>query len=118
MLDKEEFRNVSYATGEWAIFFISGKNYEIHSENGSLVRDSLGYPIVGEVGKDLLVPNIGLKVEIHAGRWAFEFGDKMVFKTLSTGIVQAQISDLKTITLMHSNDLAPPDIQVWINKKV
>ena len=118
ILSKEEFRNVSYATGEWAIFFVSGKNYEIHSENGSLVRDSLGYPIVGEVGKDLLVPNIGLKVEIHAGRWAFEFGDKMVFKTLSTGIVQAQISDLKTITLMHSNDLAPPDIQVWINKQL
>ncbi len=118
ILSSEYFRNISYVTGNWAIFFISSKKFEIHSNNGALVRDSLGYPITGEVGRELLVPTIGVRVEIHAGRWPFEFGDKIVFETLSTGVVRAQIHDLRTVTLMHSNDLVPPDIQVWINKQL
>ncbi|MFC1713745.1 C25 family cysteine peptidase [Candidatus Poribacteria bacterium] len=118
ILSPEDFRNVSYVSGEWAIFFISATKFEIHSYSGSLVRNSLGYPVTGEVGRELLVPSIGVRIDIHPGRWPFQFGDKIVFETLSTGIVRAQLRDLKTITLMHSNDLTPPDIQVWINRQL
>ena len=118
ILDKEEYHNASYVTGEWVIFFISSTRFELHSNNGSVLKDYLGSPFIGRLGRELIVPTMGVKIEIHNGKWNFQFGDKVIFETLSTGTVRAKIRDLDTIMLMHSNDLVPPDIQVWINKQV
>lgn len=118
IMPEEEYNNTTYTVGEWSIFFISNKNFEIHSSSGLEVKDSLGYIILGELGREILIPSIGVKIALHAGRWEYKFGDRIVFKTLFTGMINAEIDQLETMTLMHNNDQDPPDIQVWINKQV
>jgi len=109
---------VHHVAGEWAIFFTDSMTYEVHSQNGFLVKDNIGYPIKGEIGKNIIIPTIGVEIEVNAGREQFQFGDKFVFRTLFTGTVQAQMHDLNTITLMHSSDYTRPIVQVWINRLI
>ena len=118
IMSPDEFYEVSYVPGYWAVFFTGPKTYEIHNQYGEVVNDPFGYPFIGEVGKEMLIPNIGIKIAIYEGRWAFQFGDKFVFKTLYVGTVRAGTYDLGTITLIHSNDLIPPSIQLWVNKAI
>jgi len=115
IMESDGFRDVSHEVGEWAIFFTSPKTFEIHSQNGQLVRNEVGFPITGELGKEISVPTIGIKIEVYDGRWEYEFGDKFVFRTLFAGTVRTQTKLLNTMTLMHSNDVTPPNVQIWVN---
>jgi len=115
IISADKFPEVSNVAGEWAIFFTGPGTFEVHSQLGHLVRDSVGFPVEGETGKDILIPTIGVEAEIHEGRWPFQFGDKFVFKTLFAGTVRAQTDVLNTMTLMHNNDFTPPSIQLWVN---
>jgi hypothetical protein len=123
IMTTDKFRDVSNVVGEWAIFFTGPRTFEVHSQLGDLVRDVVGFPVKGEIGKDVLIPTIGIKVESHEGRWPFQFGDKFVFKTLFTGTVRArtdfafnaQSSTFGVLTLMHNSDLTLPNIQLWVN---
>jgi len=114
VMNENIFNQVSYTAGQWAIFFISPDRFEIHSSLGIPIKNAFGAAITGEIGKEVMVSTIGVAIEIHEGRWPFELGDKYVFKTLFTGTVRAQINRLGTIALMHSNDLMPPSIQLWV----
>ncbi len=115
IMEANGYREVSHEVGEWAVFFTSPRTFEIHSQDGQLVRNEVGFPITGELGKEIVIPTIGIKIEIYEGRWEFEFGDKFVFRTLFTGTVRARTNLLNTMTLMHSNDATPPNVQIWVN---
>jgi hypothetical protein len=107
--------DLTHVAGEWAIIFADSKTFEVRSQTGHLVTDAVGFSVKGETGKEVLIPTIGVKAEIHEGRWQFEFGDKFVFKTLFAGTVRAETDSLNTMTLMRNNDFTPPSIQLWVN---
>jgi len=115
IMEADGFRTVSHKVGEWAIFFTSSRTFEIHTQDGQLVRNEVGFPITGELGKEISIPTIGIKTEVYEGRWEFEFGDKFVFRTLFAGTVRARTNLLNTMTLMHSNDVTSPNVQIWVN---
>ncbi|MBD3183790.1 hypothetical protein GF312_16015 [Candidatus Poribacteria bacterium] len=117
LMTEEDASNFTYIKGDWSIFFINSMEYEIISSYGNVVRNSVGYPIKGKVGKELVVPSIGINIEVYEGRWPFEFGDRFVFNTLYTGLVKAKINSLNTLALMHSEDRISPEIQLWINRE-
>jgi len=106
---------VTQIPGSWVIFFIDSKSFEIHSQLGVPILDDEGLPLIGTIGKEVYIPGIGVKVEIHEGKYPFEFGDKFVFQTLFVGNVRAKINSLKTIALMHSNDVTQPGVELWVN---
>ncbi|MBM3211299.1 hypothetical protein FJZ33_03700, partial [Candidatus Poribacteria bacterium] len=105
LMDPDEFYEVKYVPGFWTIFFVGPKTYEIHSQQGDVLEDPFGYPFLGEVGKQLLIPNIGVKIEVYEGRWPFQFGDKFIFKTLYVGTIRTWTASLGILTLFHSSDL-------------
>jgi hypothetical protein len=115
IMEADGYREVSHEVGEWAILFTSPRTFEIHSQDGQLVRNEVGFPITGELGREIIIPTIGVKTEVYEGRWEFEFGDKFVFRTLLAGTVRARTNLLNTMTLMHSNDVIPPNVQIWVN---
>lgn len=117
LLSPEDFYDVSFSPGGWAIFFIDSKTFEIHSQLGNVVTDAFGSPFTGEVGSEILLPNVGIRIEVYEGRWPYQFGDKFVFKTISVGAVQAKTNLISTVALMQSDDLVPPKIQLWVNKQ-
>jgi len=112
---EEEEGTVVNKLGNWIILFIDSKRFEIESQYGLPVLDEEGQAFVGTIGKEVYISSIGVKVEIHEGKYPFEFGDKYVFQTLSTGIVRAKTSSIKTIALMHSNDVTHPNVELWVN---
>jgi len=106
---------ITQIPGSWVIFFVDSKSFEIHSQLGVPVLDDEGQPLLGTIGKEVYIPNPGIKVEINEGKYPFEFGDKFLFQTLFTGTVRAKISNLKTVTLMQSNDVTQPGVELWVN---
>jgi len=118
IMPEGSYYNINYVAGNWTILFTNRMTFEIHSVDGLLVRDAIGYPINGEVGKKVIVPTVGIEIEINEGKRPFQFGDKFVFRTLFTGTVRAQTDHLNTITLMHSDDYIRPVVQVWINSLI
>jgi hypothetical protein len=114
ILQDSSLQKIHHATGEWAVFFTDPKHYEIHNDTGQVIRNEVGFPIIGEVGKSLVIPSIGVRIDVHEGRYPFQFGDKYLFQTLQTGIIRAQVRDLEVITLMRSSDHDAPSIQLWV----
>ncbi len=106
---------INQQVGNWVIFFLDSKRFEILSQYGSPIPNDEGFALEGTVGKDIFVANIGLRVEVHEGKSPFQFGDKFVFETLFTGSVKAKIKELKTIALMHNNDNISPNVELWVN---
>lgn len=101
--------------GEWVIFFIDSKRFEIHNESGFPINDDEGEPLVGTIRSVVNIPSIGLNIEINDGKYSFQFGDKFSFRTLLTGTVRAEINSLGTLALMYNNDNVLPTIQLWVN---
>jgi len=114
IIGKEEGM-ITQQAGSWAIFFLDSKRFEILSQFGDPVPDDEGFALTGTVGKEIFIANIGLRVEVHEGKYPFQFGDKFVFETLFTGSVKAKIKELKTIALMHNNDYISPNVELWVN---
>ncbi|MGB9595316.1 MAG: C25 family cysteine peptidase [Candidatus Poribacteria bacterium] len=106
---------INQQVGSWVIFFLDSKRFEVLSQYGSPVPDDEGFALEGTVGKEVFIANIGLRVEVHEGKYPFQFGDKFVFQTLFTGSVKAKIKELKTIALMHNNDNISPNVELWVN---
>ena len=103
------------SVGEWVIFFIDSKRFEIQNEYGFPINDDDGNPLIGTIKSVVNASAIGLNIEINDGRYPFQFGDKFSFRTLFTGIVRANIDSIGTLALMHNNDSVLPTIQLWVN---
>jgi len=112
---EDESIQTNQTSGEWVIFFLDSKRFEIHGQNGRPLLDDEGLNITGTVGNEISIPSIDAKIEIHDGKYTFHFGDRFTFKTLFTGTVRAQLSQLGTIALMYNSDYASPGIQLWVN---
>jgi hypothetical protein len=115
---KEDQSYINKVTGQWIIFFLDSKNFEIHTQYGSPILDDFGEVFVGTIGKELYIPSIGLNIEISEGKYPFEFADKLVFQTLFVGKVKANIKQIGTISLMHSNDIIRPNVELWVNGQI
>lgn len=100
----------------WAILFVDSQHFQIEGqETGILSRD--GSPLLGIVGEEFSYPEFGLTLKLTQGRWMFEAGDSFTFETREVGRVRAEVPILGPLTLMRSDDVIPPDIQLTIGEQ-
>lgn len=97
----------------WVILFIDSEHFQIEGrETGILARN--GNPVLGVVGEEFSYPEFGLTLKLTQGRWMFEAGDSFTFETREVGRVRAEVPILGPLTLMRSDDVIPPDIQLTV----
>ena len=100
----------------WVILFVDSEHFQIEGqETGILSRN--GSPVQGVVGEEFSYPEFGLTLKLTQGRWMFEAGDSFTFETREVGRVRAEVPILGPLTLMRSNDVIPPDIQLAIGEQ-
>ncbi|MBM3239303.1 hypothetical protein FJZ31_23670 [Candidatus Poribacteria bacterium] len=100
--------------GNWLIFFMDEKRYELRDGLNQIVRYTYGTPVTGQVNQRLILPNLGVAITVNAGEEAFTFGDKIKFSTAMVGIVETQIDRLGTFALMQNKDRKPPKVRLWV----
>ena len=101
---------------QWVILFVDSEHFQIEGqETGILSRN--GNPIQGVVGEEFSFPEFGLTLKLTQGRWMFEAGDSFTFETREVGRVRAEVPILGPLTLMRSDDVIPPDIQLTIGEQ-
>ena len=97
----------------WVILFIDSEHFQIEGkETGILSRN--GNPVQGVVGEEFSYPEFGLTLKLTQGRWMFEAGDSFTFETREVGRVRAEVPILGPLTLMRSDDVISPDIQLTV----
>ena len=100
----------------WVILFIDPEHFRIEGqETGILSRN--GNPLLGVVGEEFRYPEFGLALKLSQGRWMFEAGDSFTFETREVGRVRAEAPILGPFTLMRSDDVIPPDIQLTVGEQ-
>ena len=100
----------------WVILFVDAEHFQIEGkETGILSRN--GNPVQGVVGEEFGYPEFGLTLKLTQGRWMFEAGDSFTFETREVGRVRAEVPILGPLTLMRSDDVIPPDIQLTIGEQ-
>ncbi|MDE0301220.1 MAG: C25 family cysteine peptidase [Candidatus Poribacteria bacterium] len=100
----------------WVILFVDSERFQIEGqESGVLSRN--GNPVQGTVGEEFSYPEYGLSLKLSQGRWKFEAGDSFTFETREVGRVRAEVPILGPLTLMRSDDVIPPDIQLTIGEQ-
>ena len=118
-LEPEDLTNQSVKSSstmppdQWVILFTDSAHFQIEGKKtGILSRND--QPILGTVGEEFKYPEFGLTLKIAPGRWRFEAGDSFRFETRAVGRIRAQTSMLGTLTLMQSDDIIPPIIQLTV----
>ena len=100
----------------WVILFVDSEHFQIEGkETGILSRD--GNPVQGTIAEEFSYPEFGLTLKLTQGRWMFEAGDSFTFETREVGRVRAEVPILGAFTLMRSDDVIPPDIQLTIGEQ-
>ena len=103
---------------QWIIFFLTDTEFQIEGEKTGILRSQSGnVPLRGTVGQPFFYAPYGLRFQITQGRRSFTPGDRFRFETLPVGTIRARTDRLGTITLLHSDDTVPPDIQLTIGNQ-
>ena len=103
----------------WLIFFLTDTEFQVEGEKTGVLRSQTGgnAPLRGTVGQEFFYAPYGLRFQITQGTRSFTPGDRFRFQTRSVGTIRATTDRLGTVTLMHSDDTVPPDIQLTIGNQ-
>ena len=103
----------------WIIFFLTDTEFQVEGERTGVLRSQTGgnMPLRGTVGQPFSYAPYGLRLQITQGTRSFEPGDRFRFETRPVGTIRATTDRLGTITLLHSDDTVPPDIQLTIGNQ-
>ena len=103
----------------WVIFFLTDTAFQIEGEKTGILRSQTGgnTPLRGTVGQPFFYAPYGLRFQITQGRRAFTPGDRFRFETRAVGTIRGTTDQLGTVTLLHTDDTVPPNIQLTIGNQ-
>ena len=103
----------------WIIFFFSETEFQVEGERSGVLRSEIAEnaPLRGTVGQPFFYTPYGLRLQITQGTRSFKPGDRFRFETRPVGTVRATTDRLGVVTLLHSDDTVPPDIQLTIGNQ-
>ena len=102
----------------WIIFFLSGTEFQVEGERTGVLRSQAdGNPFRGTVGELFSYQPYGLRFQITQGDRPFAPGDRFRFETRPVGTIRATTDRLGPITLLHTDDTVPPDMQLTIGNQ-
>ena len=108
----------SMPADQWIIFFLTDTEFQVEGQRTGVLRSKAdGNPIRGTVGELFNYEPYGLRFQLTHGERAFAPGDRFRFETRSVGTIRATTDRLGPITLLHSDDTVPPDIQLTIGNQ-
>ena len=104
---------------QWIIFFLTDTEFQVEGEKSGILQSQTDgrTPLRGIVGQPFFYAPYGLRLQITQGTRAFNPGDRFRFETRPVGTVRATTDRLGAITLLHSDDTLPPDIQLTIGNQ-
>ncbi len=104
---------------QWIIFFLTDAEFQVEGERTGVLRSQTdgNAPLRGTVGQPFFYAPYGLRLQITQGTRSFEPGDRFRFETRSVGTIRATTDRLGAVTLLHSDDTVPPDIQLTIGNQ-
>ncbi len=109
--------NKKMPADRWVLFFVSESEFQIEGEKHGLLRGEDGTPLRGTSGNPFQYAPYGLRLTLTEGKRPFTAGDTFRFETRSVATVRATTRFLGPVTLMHSADTVPPDIQLTVNSQ-
>ena len=109
--------NKKMPADRWVLFFVSDSEFQIEGEKHGLLRGEDGTPLRGTSGNLFQYAPYGLKLTLTEGKRPFTAGDTFRFETRSVATIRATTRFLGPVTLMHSADTVPPDIQLTVNSQ-
>ena len=102
----------------WVIFFLNSTEFQVEGERTGVLRSQAdGNPFRGTVGKLFSYQPYGLRFQITHGDRPFAPGDRFRFETRPVGTIRATTDRLGPITLLHTDDTVPPDMQLTIGNQ-
>ena len=103
---------------QWIIFFLSDTEFQVEGERTGILRSQAdGNPFRGTIGELFSYQPYGLRFQITQGERPFAPGDRFRFQTRPVGTIRATTDRLGPITLLHSDDTVPPDMQLTIGNQ-
>ena len=108
--------NATIGADRWVLFFVSSNEFQIEGEQHGLLRGEDGAPLRGTSGVPFASAN-GLSLLLTEGQRPFTAGDTFRFDTRSVATIRATTAFLGAVTLLHSTDTVPPDIQLTVNSQ-
>ncbi len=108
--------NATIGAERWVLFFVSASKFQIEGEQHGLLRGEDGAPLRGTSGVPFESPN-GLSLLLTEGQRPFTAGDTFRFETRSVATIRATTAFLGPVTLLHSDDTVPPDIQLTLTSQ-
>ena len=109
--------NKKMPADRWVLFFVSESEFQIEGEKHGLLRGEDGTPLRGTSGNPFQYAPYGLRLTLTEGKRPFTAGDTFRFETRSVATIRATTRFLGPVTLMHSADTVPPDIQLTVNSQ-
>ncbi len=109
--------NSAMPADRWVLFFVSESEFQIEGEKHGLLRGEDGAPLRGTSGNPFRYAPYGLSLTLTEGKRPFTAGDTFLFETRSVATIRATTRISGPVTLMHSADTVPPDIQLTINSQ-
>ena len=109
--------NKKMPADRWVLFFVSDSEFQIEGEKHGLLRGEDGTPLRGTSGNPFQYAPYGLKLTLTEGKRPFTAGDTFRFETRGVATIRATTRFLGPVTLMHSADTVPPDIQLTVNSQ-
>ena len=103
---------------QWIIFFLTNTEFQVEGKKTGILRSQTdGNPLRGTVGEPFSYEPYGLRFQLTQGEQSFVPGDRLRFQTRAVGTIRATTDRLGPITLLHTDDTIPPDIQLTVGNQ-
>lgn len=102
---------------QWIILFVSDTEFQVEGEKTGVLRTADGAPLLGKIGAPFFYAPYGLRFQLTQGERPFAAGDRFRFQTRTVGTIRATTQMLGPVTLLHTDDTVPPDIQLTIGNQ-
>ncbi len=100
----------------WSIIFIDSQRFNVRGAKAGTIMQN-NEPYTGVIGKEFYDEKTGIRFIIKPGIKTFSAGDELRFRTIETGIIQAESDRIGIMTLMFNKDNRPPIIQLDVSNQ-
>lgn len=108
--------NANTPLDSWFITFIDSQRFNVRGSKTGIIMQN-NEPYTGVIGKEFYDEKTGIRFTIKPGIKAFSAGDELKFRTIETGIIQADSDRIGIMTLMFNKDNRPPIIQLDVSNQ-
>jgi hypothetical protein len=103
--------NANTPVDDWNISFIDSDHFNVAGNKTGIIKKG-GQVYSGTVGDEFYDNVTGIHIKLIFGLTPFSSNDRLSFKTIDTGIIEAESQWAGIFSLMLSNDSRPPNIKI------